>query len=103
MPEGTKLTRDKIREIVSREAHFSEKWERQRKPGEPGDADKATIEWLALMNTYVQEAMKAATLGKDKVALHNLRCILNLGEACAMYRGLPEREEGDNTDLYMAV
>jgi 3-oxoacyl-(acyl-carrier-protein) synthase len=96
-----KLTREEVRKIVDEEAKFSEKWDRERPDGSPGDADKSVETWLAWMQVYLQEAMKAATLGYDKTAaLHNLRCVLNLGEACATYHGLPRREEGDTTDLY---
>lgn len=96
-----KLTRQEVREIVDEEARFSEKWDRERPPGSLADADKPFEVWAGWMIVYLQEAMKAATLSYDKTAaLNNLRCVLNLGEACAQYHGLPRRAEGDKRDVY---
>jgi hypothetical protein len=96
-----KLTREQVREIVDGEASFSEKWDRERPPGSLADADKPVEVWLAWILVYTQEALKAATLRYDKTAaLNNLRCILDLGETCAQYQGLPGRAEDDETDIY---
>jgi hypothetical protein len=97
----SKLTRQEVRAIVDEEAVFSEKWDRERPEGSIADADKPVEVWLGWMQVYLQEAMKATVLGYDKTAaLNNLRCVLNLGEACAQYHGLPRRAESDKKDLY---
>ncbi len=96
-----KLTRQEVREIVDEEARFSEKWDRERPPESLADADKPVEVWLGWMLVYLQEAMKATVLGYDKTAtLNNLRCVLNLGEMCAQYHGLPRRTEDDKKDIY---
>lgn len=96
-----RLTREEVRAIISKEARFSEKWDRERPEGSIADADKPVEVWLAWIHVYVQEALKNCALGYDKTAaLQNLRCILNLAEACAMHHGLPERAEDDTRDIY---
>ena len=96
-----KLTREEVRRIVDEEARFSEKWDRERPPGTLADADKPVEVWFCWMDTYLQEAKKAVVLGYDKTAaLNNLRCILNLAEACAQHHGLPRRVEDDKKDIY---
>jgi hypothetical protein len=95
-----KLTRQEIRAIVDGEAQFSEKWDRERANYTLPDAQKPIGEWLTYMDVYLHAAKKAATLADTTMALNNLRCLINLGEACAQNHGLPARAEGDNTDLY---
>ena len=96
-----KLTRQEVRASVDTEAKFSSKWDENRPADDPGDAAKSVETWLAYIHVYLEAALKAATVGYDKTAaLQNLRCILNLGEACAQHHGLPPRAEGDSTDIY---
>ena len=97
-----KLSREEVRRMVDTEELFSRKWDKSRRKGSNEvDANKSVETWLAWMQVYLQAALKAATLSDDKtVALHNLRCVLNLGEACAQYHGLPPRPEDDDTNIY---
>ncbi len=96
-----KLTRQEIRTIVDEEARFAEKWDNERPAGSLADADKPIEVWLAWMEVYLRKAMDATVIGYDKIAaLHNLRCVLNLGETCAQHHGLPRREPGDTKDTY---
>lgn len=96
-----RLTREEVRTIVDGEAAFSEKWDRERPEGSIADADKPIEVWLAWMQVYLQEALRATVIGYDKTAaLNNLRCVLNLGEACAQHHGLPRRTEDDKKDIY---
>jgi hypothetical protein len=95
-----KLTRDGVRSAVDTEAKFSEKWEANRRPGSLPDADKPVGEWLTYMRVYMAAAEEAVTRDDQFAALSNLRCLLNLGETCAMHRGMPERHLGDERDIY---
>lgn len=95
-----KLFRDGVRSVVDTEAKFSEKWEANRRPGSLSDADKPIGEWLTYMRVYLAAADAAVTRADEFAALSNLRCLLNLGETCAMYRGMPERAPGDERDIY---
>lgn len=95
-----KLSRYQVRAIVDEEARFSEKWDRERPEGSLADADKPVEFWLYWINIYQQKAGEALARNDEKAALHNLRCILNLAEACAMHHGLPRRDESDSRDIY---
>lgn len=96
-----RLTRQEVRDIVDGEACFAQKWDRERPLGSTADADKQIEVWLGWMIVYLQESMKALVLGNgEAAALHNLRCILNLGETSAQYHGLPKRTQDDKKDLY---
>ena len=95
------LTREEVRAVVDTEARFAQKWDHDRPLGSMADADKPIEVWLGWMQVYIQESMRALVLGGgEAIALNNLRCVLNLGETCAQYHGLPKRVEGDRTDLY---
>jgi hypothetical protein len=95
-----KLTRNEVRTVVDGEARYSEKKERERPNYLIPDAQKQVGEWLERMDVCLKAAEKAAVLGKPTAALSNVRCLLNLAETCAMYHGLPRREDGDVTDVY---
>ena len=95
-----KLTRADVRTIVDGEERFSRKWDDSRPDYQLADSQKPIGEWLTYMRVYLTAAEKAVTLAHRDAALHNLRCLLNLSEACAQHHGLPPRPDGDNTDLY---
>ena len=95
-----RLTRAEVRRRVDTEEVFSRKWEENRPNYQLPDSGKSIAEWLTFMDVYLQAAKKAVTLAKPDVALQNIRCLINLGEACAQHHEMPPRAEGDDTDLY---
>ncbi|HVM73410.1 MAG TPA: hypothetical protein VMU13_00830 [Candidatus Paceibacterota bacterium] len=95
----SKLTLEKVRTIIDGETAFAQKWDDNRPEGSLADAQKPVEYWLYMMETYLMAARNSMVLNYDKtVALANLRCVLSLGEKCAMFHGLPARE--DEKDIY---
>lgn len=88
-----RLTREKVYDIITREAEYAKKYDIPKSSaGRIKDSDKNLETWLLWMEQYIAEARKEATIGYDKYkASGYLRQALSIGVNAAMYLGLPER------------
>ena len=90
-----RLSREAVYELITDEALFAEQFNVgvSRPPDQLADHDKSLMDWLGLMESYLQRAKQKAGCGFDqKGAKEDLRIALSLGVNALRYHGCEPRQ-----------